>query len=202
MKKYYCPNCYICLADEKLVPRVPLPIHVSVLQHPKEKPEKSSIIPARVVAPHDVNIYRVTALPSGLDLDPATTVFLYPTKEAKTLKELGRETVKKYKHMVMIDSTWLQVQTFLKIPDMQKLQAVRIATEETTFWRYQNVDSTNLATVEALYFFFKEYDECVNGGPGYVYDGKYDNLLYFYTYQYNLVQERYTKEKKDVSVAS
>ena len=196
-KKYYCPTCYICLADEKLVPHVTLPLHVSVLQHPKEKPERSSIIAAKIISPEFVDIYRNTELPS-INLDPKKTLFLYPTKEAKTLKEMGKEAISGFSHLVMIDSTWGQVQTFLRLPQIKALPAVKISAESTTFWRYQSVDSTNLATVEALYFFFKEYDECLNGGKDYVYDGKYDNLLYYYTFNYNIIQERYVKEGKDV----
>lgn len=194
-QKYYCPNCFISLAEN--TPKVNLPIPVSVLQHPKEKVKRSSIIPSKILSPDKVEIYRTEVLPENLKLDPETTLFLYPTKNAKTLKEIGKEKLSKINHLLMIDSTWAQVNTFMKIPEINKLQAVKITTTETTFWRYQQVDSSNLATIEALYFFFKEYDEVMRK-EGENYDGKYDNLLYFYTFNYNLIQERYSSTKKDV----
>eukprot|EP00826_Nyctotherus_ovalis_P036244 TRINITY_DN319_c0_g1_i11.p1 TRINITY_DN319_c0_g1~~TRINITY_DN319_c0_g1_i11.p1 ORF type:complete len:256 (-),score=86.80 TRINITY_DN319_c0_g1_i11:186-953(-) len=192
-KKLYCPYCYVSLVDTSLIPQLTLPLHVSVLQHPKEKVERSSIIPAKVLAPSSLDIYRMASLPA-IHLDPNDTLFLYPTETAKAIKDVDRDLLKNAKHLLMIDSTWAQVQTFLKLPEVKKLTAVKISAAETTFWRYQQVDSTNLATVEALYFFFKEYDEAMNGSE---YDGKYDNLLYFYTYNYNIIQERYINEKKE-----
>lgn len=193
-KKYYCPSCCLPMVDKKLIPQLILPLHVSVLQHPKEKIEQSSIIPAKILAPSSLDIYRTDTLPS-IHLDPKDTLFLYPTKDAKSIKELDKTFVKNIKYLLMIDSTWAQVQTFLKLPEVKALTSVKISTEETTFWRYQEVDSSNLATVEALYFFFKEYDEAISDKP---YDGKYDDLLYYYTFNYNLIQERYTTAKKQV----
>ena len=193
-KKHYCPNCYISLIDKTLIPQLILPLHVSVLQHPKEKVERSSIISAKILAPNNVDIYRTTELPN-IHLDPKDTLFLYPTKDANSVKGVDKNLLKNIKHLLMIDSTWAQVQIFLKLPEVRKLTTVKITAEETTFWRYQDVDSTNLATVEALYLFFKEYDEVMSESE---YDGKYDNLLYFYTYNYNIIQEVYMKEKKEV----
>lgn len=194
-RKFFCPKCYICFADPKLIPKVVLPIHVSVLQHPKEKPERSSIIPIKFISHDTFDIYRGEELPK-INMDPKNTVLLYPRENALSLAEYGKEALSKITHLVMIDSTWEQVNTYLKQPEIQALQAIKISAEETTFWRYQRVDSSNLATVEALYFFFKEYDQCITNKE---YDGKYDNLLYFYTFNYNLIQNAYKKEKKEVS---
>lgn len=195
-KKYYCPDCFIPLVDKSLIPQLTLPLHVSVLQHPKEKVERSSIIPAKVLAPSSLDIYRTTVLPS-IHLDPKDTLFLYPAETAKSIKDVDKDLLKNAKYLLMIDSTWAQVQTFLKLPEVKQLTAVKISAAETAFWRYQQVDSTNLATVEALYFFFKEYDEAISERE---YDGKYDNLLYFYTYNYNIIQDRYMKSKKEVNL--
>lgn len=78
---------------------------------------------------------------------------------------------------------------------------MKIQTEKTVFWRYQRISETNLATIEALYYFFRDYDVNMNCGGDYSkYDGKYDNLLYYYVFNYKLIQYEYTegssKEKK------
>ena len=41
---------------EEGVPDLPLPVKVTVISHPKEKKSKSSIIPAKIIAPSDVEI--------------------------------------------------------------------------------------------------------------------------------------------------
>lgn len=77
-----------------------------------------------------------------------------------------------------------------------KLKKVKIQTEKTAFWRYQRIAETNLSTIEALYFFFRDYDVNKNCNGDYsVYDGKYDNLLYYYVFTYKLIQEAYTHGK-------
>lgn len=54
------------------------------------------------------------------------------------------------------------------------------------------MSDSNLATIEALYFFFRDYDVNLNGNGDYNnYDGKYDNLLYYYAFTYKLIQYEY-----------
>jgi hypothetical protein len=44
-----------------------------------------------------------------------------------------------------------------------------------------------------LYFFFRDYEVAINCKGEYAkYDGKYDNLLYYYVYNYWLIQKIYT----------
>ena len=55
----------------------------------------------------------------------------------------------------------------------------------------------NLATIEALYFFFRDYDVALNCNGDYSkYDGKYDNILYYYAFTYKLIQHCYTEGAK------
>ena len=44
-------------------PKLKLPCDVSVLRHPKEKRSKSSIIPARIIAPDNVEILHTIDVP-------------------------------------------------------------------------------------------------------------------------------------------
>jgi hypothetical protein len=43
-----------------------------------------------------------------------------------------------------------------------------------------------LATIEAIYFFFKEFNAN--------YQGEYDDLMYFYAHQYELIQNKYRND--------
>ena len=81
------------------------------------------------------------------------------------------------------------------------LKKVKIQTEKTVFWRYQRLAETNLSTIEALYFFFRDYDVALNCNGNYdKYDGKFDNLLYYYAFNYWLIQKVYTEgDKKNVN---
>ena len=52
--KMFCCNCMVSMVEP--TPHLRLPVKVTVISHPKEKVSKSSIIPAKVVAPEDVTI--------------------------------------------------------------------------------------------------------------------------------------------------
>lgn len=76
---------------------------------------------------------------------------------------------------------------------------VKIQTEKTVFWRYQtgNIDSS-LSSAEALYFFFRDYEVALNcPGKDYTkYSGVWDNLLWYYAFNFKLIQQDYhTKER-------
>lgn len=80
----------------------------------------------------------------------------------------------------------------LQDPLIQSLPKVIIEAKETTFWRYQEVGKANLATVEALYYFMKDYAETQGE-----YKGQFDDLLYFYAFKYSQLQLATEKEAKD-----
>lgn len=112
---------------------------------------------------------------------------------------MGIDELKAIKRVVLIDCTWNQTKGFLRQKNIQDLKKVKIQTEKTVFWRYQRVSDKNLATIEAMYFFFRDYDVTLQCGGDYnKYDGKYDNILYYYAFNYKLIQVVYTEgEKKD-----
>ena len=87
--------------------------------------------------------------------------------------------------MIIIDCTWNQTKKILKHPALKNLPNVIIDAKETTFWRFQEIDKFNLATIEALYYFVKDYTNCIKGE----YNGEYDNILYFYAYKYKKLHE-------------
>ena len=73
---------------------------------------------------------------------------------------------------------------------------VKIKTEKTVFWRYQSGDvDLSLSSAEALYFFFRDYEMAINGhGKDYSkYSGKWDNLLWYFAFNFKLIQDDYQK---------
>lgn len=86
----------------------------------------------------------------------------------------------------------------------EDLDFIMLDEYQTTFWRYQHVSSTCLATIESIYYFYKELiDE--KGKRQAVCQEKespstnqihfnIDDLLFFYALQYTMIK-KYTKEK-------
>lgn len=72
---------------------------------------------------------------------------------------------------------------------------MHIEAEKTLFWRYQKGKTEDhLATIEAVYFFCRQFHQALHEADvsGWAeYDGQYDDLLYYYSYQYELVQRIY-----------
>ena len=68
-----------------------------------------------------------------------------------------------------------------------KLKKVVIQSHETVFWRYQHLGKSNLATIEAIYYFYREWYDAFK----LPYLGQVDDLLYFYCYQYKKIQKYY-----------
>ncbi|XP_010889586.2 DTW domain-containing protein 1 [Esox lucius] len=108
--------------------------------------------------------------------------------------------------VVFIDSTWNQTNRIITDERLQALLRVELKTRKTCFWRHQKGSpDTYLATIEAVYYFLKDYHElCLRQE----YTGQYDNLLYFYTFLHTLINkakttagkgERDPREKKETT---
>eukprot|EP01135_Chromosphaera_perkinsii_P007838 Nk52_evm30s1020 gene=Nk52_evmTU30s1020 len=121
--------------------------------------------------------------------DPSRVLLLFPSNDAKEVADLSPND---FDEVAFIDSTWQQTRSILIDPRLQACTKVKIKSQKTAFWRYQtNLPDSCLATIEAIYFFYKEYHEKFGGCP---YDGRYDDLLYFFHYQYNMIQSIYRKQ--------
>jgi hypothetical protein len=98
-------------------------------------------------------------------------VLLYPTKDSKLLSEIDPST---FDTLAVIDGTWRQAKGMARKFGTMGFRHVKIASRETLFWRYQNLDRTYLATIEAIYFFFREYYQhyLESKAP---YDGRFGN---------------------------
>ena len=88
-----------------------------------------------------------------------------------------------------MDSTWFQCHKIVTDERLQKLKKVKITAATTMFWRPQKgKPETCLATIEAIYHFFKQYATAFECQP---YDGRYDNLLFWFVHFHNLIQKEY-----------
>ncbi|KAI9347165.1 DTW domain-containing protein [Zopfochytrium polystomum] len=117
-----------------------------------------------------------------------------------------------FDHVVVIDGTWRQARAMCWRLIPHGFRTVRIAgTPRTLFWRYQKYGDFCLATIEAIYWFYKEFEEAFgrldaggDGGLGRsreaaagdtpvgdVVGGPFDNLLFYFKYQYDLIQRTY-----------
>ncbi|KAL1007566.1 hypothetical protein UPYG_G00088450 [Umbra pygmaea] len=96
--------------------------------------------------------------------------------------------------VVFIDSTWNQTNRIITDERLQALLRVELKTRKTCFWRHQKGSpDTYLATIEAVYYFLKDYHElCLRQE----YTGQYDNLMYFYSFLHTLINKAKTTAGK------
>ena len=139
-------------------------------------------MPSKIIAPDNVELRHELEvepiLKEGETYDEV--VLLFPSDDASDVATMSHEELNKIKRVVLIDSTWHQTKHFLREKNVMSLKKVKIQTEKTAFWRYQRISETNLSTIEALYFFFRDYETNLNCGGDYSkYSGKYDDILYY-----------------------
>jgi len=176
------------MGDPALSSFIPLhlPLEVDIIHHPTEPVSKSTAVHARVISPHQVHMYEFPDIP---DYSKDETILLFPSTDSLTVQEVDFNIVKR---VVFVDSQWQKTKRMLKDPKLQGLKCVRIDLQKTLFWRYQQCGDNCLATIEAIYYFFKEYQLKTAG----TYEGEYDNLLYYYSLFYNIIQDHYKTNQK------
>ncbi|KAI9476083.1 MAG: DTW domain-containing protein [Benjaminiella poitrasii] len=187
--KYFCYKCHQIVGMERSdIPRVKLPIHLDVIKHHKELDGKSTAIHAKIIADEHVDIHTWPEIP--LFDEPERTLLLFPGPGAKQLKDISRGS---FDRVVVIDGTWIQAKQIANnTPVLRKMQYVTIAPRQTHFWRFQNVKDDHLATIEAIYYFYREFSETFEDSN---YDGRYDNLMFYYKFFYQMIQATYRKNK-------
>jgi len=187
--RVYCYHCLVPvgLPAENVLPRVKLPIKLDVLRHPKELKTKSTALHSQVLCgSEDVRTVELPQVDQLTDVDPETTLLLYPSATANSMDEI--ENLEAITRVVVVDSTWQQANAVLRSDFCKKLKRhVKLGnSHSTSFWRHQTKGEDHLATIEAIYFFFRERYEALNKGE---YDGRYDNLLYIFSGMLRIVEE-------------
>jgi hypothetical protein len=74
---------------------------------------------------------------------------------------------------------------------------VKIDGYRTCFWRTQRESEMHLATIEAIYYFYREFAiqheaRCAKES----YQGEYDDLLFFYKFFYELISADHVELKR------
>ncbi|EFC44237.1 hypothetical protein NAEGRDRAFT_39279 [Naegleria gruberi] len=219
-RKYFCYDC--CTPMIENPPTISkLPLHCVIIQHKQERKGKSTAIHAKVVAHSSADLYEFPDIPSFLT--PQNCVLVYPSKTARLVSQLFKKptddnnttttsssstssetaptiNVSTLKYAVFIDSTWPQAKQIYRNEFVKSLPCVIIEEKETLFWRYQREGQKFLSTIEAIFYFYREYLQALNeygdeetkqSTPS---DVPLENLLYYYIHQYCLIQSYYAKD--------
>jgi DTW domain-containing protein YfiP len=152
-RKYFCYSCFEVIGDRDLVPRVTLPVHLDVVFYPSEIAGKATSLHAAVLAgKENVSVHTFPQIPK---FTPGEAVVLYPTVDAVRVDEMAVEDLKRIKHVIVLDSQWQTVARMDAHESLEGLRRVKIRMYTTTFWRYQQVGPHCLATIEAIYYFYR-----------------------------------------------
>ncbi len=125
--------------------------------------------------------------------DPSAYVILFPDETAVELKDLSADEFSKIRNVIVIDGTWSQAAAINRTDPYCRLRRIKINPNlKTVFWRYQDLGEHCLSTIEAIYYFMREFQETADTNFTVVsYDDKFDNLLYFFSFFYHLIQRSY-----------
>lgn len=95
--------------------------------------------------------------------------------------------------VIFIDSTWSQSKRIKSDDRLKGIKTVHIDDRLTLFWRPQNKPDTHLATIEAIYYFLCDLYVLTNNTP---YNGKFDNLLFFFAFIFKKVSNKCMENNK------
>lgn len=190
--KYYCQNCAEpCHQIMGKVPKVPLPIKITILKHQSELNSKITAVHSKLIAPDDVDLVTIkgqSEIEKLEALDHEYNVVLFPHERAVSVGSLDSKNVQNF---IFIDGTWSQAKSIsTRFKKVKFAVITHVPVHGTLFWRYQSLGKSALSTIEAIYYFLKE----ITGDKS----GKFDDLLWFYSFNYTLIQDYYKKhtEKK------
>eukprot|EP00996_Jenningsia_fusiforme_P001685 NODE_2553_length_1170_cov_29.066905_g2334_i0.p1 GENE.NODE_2553_length_1170_cov_29.066905_g2334_i0~~NODE_2553_length_1170_cov_29.066905_g2334_i0.p1 ORF type:complete len:290 (+),score=54.63 NODE_2553_length_1170_cov_29.066905_g2334_i0:149-1018(+) len=189
-RKYYCYDC-LCPVHPTLHPTdIRLPLRLSIIKHFNERNGKSTAIHAAVMC-QNAELFEFPSQ-SPTSLDPKRTLVIYPTDDAALLSEIPN--LRDYTDVVVVEATWQQSRSIASSDALRSMKKVRLANHKSVFWRYQSKADDFLATIEAIYFFYLEYQNALAGlvdSDAAPYSGELDDLLFFYAHMYRTIQEHY-----------
>ena len=80
--------------------------------------------------------------------------------------------------MILIESSWDAGEKMLENKNLQPLRHLKLLPmKKTLYWRDHHFGSDGVCTIEAIYYFYRQYYERLNEGS---YDGRYDDLLFYF----------------------
>ncbi|KAM5235901.1 tRNA-uridine aminocarboxypropyltransferase 1 [Ctenodactylus gundi] len=170
-------------------------------EYEEERHEVALVFPGpQSISIKDISFHLLQRIQKkGKNNDLATPSF----KRKKTEEQQGCEldgsqckgtTLKK---VIFIDSTWNQTNKILTDERLQGLLQVELTTRKTCFWRHQKgKPDTFLSTIEAIYYFLVDYHTDLLKEK---YKGQYDNLLFFYSFMYQLIKNAKCSGNKETT---
>ncbi|KAJ9066191.1 hypothetical protein DSO57_1011966 [Entomophthora muscae] len=187
--KFYCYNCRLIVGPAAgLIPKVELPLPLDIIKHIKENDSQSTGIHAKLIAPNSTNIINYP-LSENYYSEPEKCLFLFPSSDAVSIKEaMDTDGYDHFQRVVVIEGTWYQARQMVRdTPSLKAMKAITFSQAyQTVFWRFQKFDSTHLATIEAIYFFYRELEECL---PPRHKSSELGALLFYYRHLHRLIQE-------------
>lgn len=178
------------------------------MKHEQELDSKSTAIHAKLLAPTQISIHQFYRLAgseessystSSSDIvdeivaDPSAYVILFPDDTSVELKDLPAEEFSAIRNVIVIDGTWSQAAAINRTDPYCKLRRIKINPNlKTVFWRYQDLGEHCLSTIEAIYYFMREFHDAQPTTDKLIrYDGRFDDLLFFFSFFYHLIQRSY-----------
>lgn len=85
---------------------------------------------------------------------------MYPHKASKAISDLTKEEISQIDAVMAIDATWNQAKQIVReLPENPEENQTFVILKDyrTTFWRQQYYNDNMLATIESIYYFYKEH---------------------------------------------
>ena len=189
-RKHYCYTCLeLCGLSPDDIPNLTLPLECHIVKHLEESASKSTAVHAHLLS-RQVSLFDYPGvIPPYVSTGEVVVCFPYP--HALTVnqhcEQVRRGERREPKILLVLDGTWSNVQQIAQL--FKDLPAVKLTTHETTFWRrhLKHIPNSFLSTIEAIYFFYKEYSESMYPGK----DSSYlDGLLFFFSHQQSLCSNK------------
>lgn len=164
---------------------------------------------AKVLAPLNVTIIpvdRKSGFLKNIDkFDPSDTVILFPSPDSVRLADLANlehgepdetpqsssplkpknkvPTLCSIKNVVVIEATWTKARSILNSEMVRALTKVKIESRKTLYWHFQKHGKEFLSTIEAIYYFLKDYELEKGESCG----ENLDDLLSLYSKEYHTI---------------
>lgn len=199
--RYFCYRCVRPAEElEGRLPNVELPLELVILKHARELEGKTTAVHAALLAPTSTRLIPYDPTLGGILtetveeqetlLDADSTVILFP--EEGVSQPISAIDWNPIKRIIVIDGTWQQAKGMLIHDEKLRLVTKRVHLDyahEGLFWRHQPFGKHCLSTIEAIYYFYREYCDALNLKLA----TNLDDLLYFFSFFYHLIQEDYQK---------
>ncbi|KAF6032983.1 DTWD1 [Bugula neritina] len=194
-RMYFCYSCRMYVNNlQTVMPKVELPVQVHIIKHTKELDSKSTAVHAALLAPTHCHIYSYPDIP---EYNSTSDVVVYPSEDSMTVADWAKSwssnstAVNTCEHkqqpavrtIIFIDCTWTQTHSIISSPQLSGLVRISMCDYHTQFWRPNGAKrgATYLSTIEAIYFFLREYHTTYLNLP---YDAEYDNLLMIFKFMF------------------